>query len=392
MDIKAVINLMAFEIKSQLKTKAFWLLAILPPIALIAMFWVNNTNTVSNSVYVVNTTNIPVNIEPTNNIIVKKVGVDFQCSKEDCPDAVITISNNGEGQILCSIDQYRIILPENKTYIQKAIQESYTHYILSDDYIFAARQSVSNIHFKTEIKNIESNYLTAIATATIVILYIVILQFSSSILRMIGKEKKNKISEVLLTALNERDIIISKLLSGLIVAIVQILFWLIGAIIIAYIIDTIIETSIWENIISTLTSLSNYISFHTLVLYILLSIIMFIGGYLLYASIFSIIGTISNENTNTQQFSIIATLPLLQTFLYVTKNLNTSNSIIDFLSIFPLSSPIALLASVPQKWSWIVILCSVCTLYLCDIILINITSKLYKNSRFDIRSLFMNNK
>lgn len=72
MDIKAVINLMAFEIKSQLKTKAFWLLAILPPIALIAMFWVNNTNTVSNSVYVVNTTNIPVNIEPTNNIIVKK--------------------------------------------------------------------------------------------------------------------------------------------------------------------------------------------------------------------------------------------------------------------------------------------------------------------------------
>lgn len=126
---------------------------------------------------------------------------------------------------------------------------------------------------------------------------------------MIGKEKKNKISEVLLTALNERDIIISKLLSGLIVAIVQILFWLIGAIIIAYIIDTIIETSIWENIISTLTSLSNYISFHTLVLYILLSIIMFIGGYLLYASIFSIIGTISNENTNTQQFSIIATLP-----------------------------------------------------------------------------------
>lgn len=78
MDIKAVINLMAFEIKSQLKTKAFWLLAILPPIALIAMFWVNNTNTVSNSVYVVNTTNIPVNIEPTNNIIVKKVGVDFQ--------------------------------------------------------------------------------------------------------------------------------------------------------------------------------------------------------------------------------------------------------------------------------------------------------------------------
>lgn len=381
---------MAFEIKAQLKTKAFWLLAILPPLALIAMFWLNTTNTVSNNIYVINTTNIPINIEPTEHLIIKKVGSDFQCSKKDSPDAVITISNNGEGHIMCSIDQYRIVLPENLTYIQKNIRDSYTHHILSDDYFFAIKQSVSNVHFETEIKNVESNYLTVIATAIIIILYIVILQFSSSILRMIGKEKKNKISEVLLTALNERDIIISKLLSGLIVATVQILFWLVGAIIIAYIIDIFAKTSIWDDIISTLLSLTNFVSVHTLVSYLLLSIVMFIGGYLLYASIFSIIGAISSENTNTQQFSIIATLPLLLTFIYISKNINTSNSVIDFLSIFPLSSPIALLASVPQEWSWPVIICSVATLYLCDIILIYITSKLYKDN--DIRFLLRNNK
>lgn len=390
MDIKAIINLMAFEIKAQLKTKAFWLLAILPPLALIAMFWLNTTNTVSNNIYVINTTNIPINIEPTEHLIIKKVGSDFQCSKKDSPDAVITISNNGEGHIMCSIDQYRIVLPENLTYIQKNIRDSYTHHILSDDYFFAIKQSVSNVHFETEIKNVESNYLTVIATAIIIILYIVILQFSSSILRMIGKEKKNKISEVLLTALNERDIIISKLLSGLIVATVQILFWLVGAIIIAYIIDIFAKTSIWDDIISTLLSLTNFVSVHTLVSYLLLSIVMFIGRYLLYASIFSIIGAISSENTNTQQFSIIATLPLLLTFIYISKNINTSNSVIDFLSIFPLSSPIALLASVPQEWSWPVIICSVATLYLCDIILIYITSKLYKDN--DIRFLLRNNK
>lgn len=390
MDIKAIINLMAFEIKAQLKTKAFWLLAILPPLALIAMFWLNTTNTVSNDIYLINTTNIPINIESTDHLIIKNVGSDFQFSKKDSPDAVITISNNGEGHIMCSIDQYRIVLPENLTYIQKAIRDSYTHHILSDDYIFAIKQSVSNVHFETEIKNVESNYLTVIATAVIIILYIVILQFSSSILRMIGKEKKNKISEVLLTALNERDIIISKLLSGLILATVQILFWLVGAIIIAYLIDIFAETSIWDDIISTLLSLTNFISVHTLVSYLFLSTVMFIGGYLLYASIFSIIGAISSENTNTQQFSIIATLPLLLTFIYVSKNINTSNSIIDFLSIFPLSSPIALLASAPQKWSWTVIICSVATLYLCDIILIDITSKLYKDK--DFRFLLRNNK
>lgn len=82
MDIKAIINLMAFEIKAQLKTKAFWLLAILPPLALIAMFWLNTTNTVSNDIYLINTTNIPINIESTDHLIIKNVGSDFQCSKK----------------------------------------------------------------------------------------------------------------------------------------------------------------------------------------------------------------------------------------------------------------------------------------------------------------------
>lgn len=54
------------------------------------------------------------------------------------------------------------------------------------------------------------------------------------------------------------------------------------------------------------------------------------------------------------------------------------------------TNPIALLASAPQKWSWTVIICSVATLYLCDIILINITSKLYKDK--DFRFLLRNNK
>lgn len=392
MDIKAVINLIAFEVKSQLKTKAFWLLAILPPIAFIAMFWVNTTNTVSNNVYVINNTTVPINIEPTVHLAIQKVKSDFQFSKTDSPDAIITISSNEEGQLMCSLDQYRMVLPDNIIYIQKAIRDSYTHHLLSDDYILASKQAISNVHFKAEIKNVESTYLTSIATVIIVILYIVILQFSSSILRMIGKEKKNKISEVLLTAINERDIIIAKLFSGLLVAIIQIVFWLIGAMIIAYFIDTIAETYIWDNIISVIDSFTNYVNIHLIVSYSLLTLIMFIGGFLLYASIFSIIGAVSNENTNTQQFSIIATLPLLLTFLYVSKNLNSSNFIIDFLSIFPLSSPIALLAAVPQNWSWTFIISSVCILYACDILLIEITAQLYKHGKFNIKYLFNNCK
>ena len=388
MDIKSIINLIAFEIKTQLETKAFWLLAILPPIAFIAMFCVNTTNSVSNHVYIKNNSTVPINIESTTHLSIQEVGSEFQYSKTDSADAIITISSNDEGQLMCSLDQYQMMLPNNIDYIQKAIRDSYTRHLLSEDYVSASKQSISNVHFETEIKNVESTYLTSIATVLIVILYIVILQFSSSILRMIGKEKKNKISEVLLTAINEREIIISKLFSGLFVAIIQIVFWLIGAMVIAYLVDTIAGTSIWTGIISMIDAFTNYVSIDTIVSYSLLTLIMFIGGFVLYASIFSIIGAVSNENTNTQQFSIIATLPLLLTFLYMSRNLNSSNCVIDFLSIFPLSSPIALLATIPHQWSWTYIISSVCILYACDILLIEITSQLYKYGNFNVKYLF----
>ena len=171
-------------------------------------------------------------------------------------------------------------------------------------------------------------------------------------------------------------------------AIIQIVFWLIGAMVIAYLVDTIAGTSIWTGIISMIDAFTNYVSIDTIVSYSLLTLIMFIGGFVLYASIFSIIGAVSNENTNTQQFSIIATLPLLLTFLYMSRNLNSSNCVIDFLSIFPLSSPIALLATIPHQWSWTYIISSVCILYACDILLIEITSQLYKYGNFNVKYLF----
>lgn len=390
MDIKAVYTLLSFEIKTQLKTKSFWLLAILPPLAFIAMFWVNTSNTAYNTIALVNKTDIPLSIESNNHLHVKDVNSIEENSAQEKPDAIISITQSGE-HIVCSIKQYKTLFPENISYIQKNVKNSYIQFLLDQEYVSATSKSNTDIHFENCIMNVETSYLSSIATVIIVILYIVILQFSSSILRMIGKEKKNKISEVLLTALDEREIIIAKLCAGLIVALIQILFWLIGALIIAYVIDSIAETAIWDGIYSTMNTLSSVISIKLICSYLLITLIMFVGGYFLYATIFSIIGAVSNENTNTQQFSIIATLPLLLTFLYISKNLNNSNYIIDFLSIFPLSSPIALLATIPQNWSWTTILSSIGLLYISDLILIRITSQLYKRGSFSFK-YFWNSK
>ena len=61
----------------------------------------------------------------------------------------------------------------------------------------------------------------------------------------------------------------------------------------------------------------------------------------MYCILFSILGAISNENTNTQQFSLIVTIPLLLTFVYVIKDFGGESQWLTWLSYFPMSSPIA---------------------------------------------------
>lgn len=377
MEIKKIINLFLFEIKNQLQTKSFWILALLPPLALIAVFWVNSYNTISNKVIILNQTDIPLVVETNKNLNVIKTTSAINLNNKEDIDAVISISRS-DGKINCIISQNKLLSQENISYIKKSIRDSYVHFLLSKTYSTIERRSDSEICFTDIYSNVETTYLTSLATIVIIILYIVILQFSSSILRMIGKEKKNKISEVLLTALDERDIILSKLFAGLLVAIIQIIFWLIGALVIAYICDCFIKTTILINISDIWNTFISNVSTSLIINYLIVTLIMFTGGYLLYSSIFAIIGAVSKENTNTQQFSIIATLPLLLTFVFVSKNLNSSSAMIDFLSIFPLSSPIALLAKITYVWSWTDIMASIILLCLSDIILIYITSNLYK--------------
>jgi ABC-2 type transport system permease protein len=77
-------------------------------------------------------------------------------------------------------------------------------------------------------------------------------------------------------------------------------------------------------------------------------VIYFIGGYLLYASLFAAIGAAVDSESDTQQFRIPVTLPLILGFAVMVNALqNPGSSVAFWFSMIPFTSPIVMMARIP---------------------------------------------
>ncbi|MEO5911792.1 MAG: ABC transporter permease [Pelobium sp.] len=75
----------------------------------------------------------------------------------------------------------------------------------------------------------------------------------------------------------------------------------------------------------------------------------FLGGYLLYSALFAAVGSAVDNETETQQFMLPITLPLIFTFILgMNVIVNNPDSPLSFwLSIIPFTSPIAMMIRIP---------------------------------------------
>lgn len=76
-------------------------------------------------------------------------------------------------------------------------------------------------------------------------------------------------------------------------------------------------------------------------------LVMFLGGYMLYASLYAAVGSAIDHDTDTQQFVIPITLPLLfGGFVMFLTAFNPSHPLGTFFSYFPFTSPMVMMARV----------------------------------------------
>ena len=155
------------------------------------------------------------------------------------------------------------------------------------------------------------------------------LMFSSSYLvQGLGEEKESRLIEVLLSSVSTRQLLIGKVLGLGAAGIVQVVVWLVSAPLLLR-----LASSTFGGFISTIQIPANFL---------VLGIVYFILGYLLFAALSAGIGAISPNARDGQQMSMIYTLlafvPLwFSSLLFIFPN----SPIWVVLTIFPVTAPVA---------------------------------------------------
>lgn len=331
-------NILKFELTVLTRTKSFWLISLIPPIALILMFVVNYNSGHVDSVLVENHTAMASPIEPTATLQVK-YGTNKNWQKDGF-DAYLRLYKNKGGGVTCIISSSYVLHPTSQQAIRNSLETKMAEAHLGVNLSKVKAQESNKVKLEAHIENPRYK-LMGISLASIFLTYLIVLQFASSILRMSGREKVNKISEILLSAMPPRIIMGGKLIACLLAAFLQLMVWCLVGISAIFLAVKIPAININQQAIETLMQMLTLISTQQLVEFALVYALYLIGGFLLYCILFSILGAISNENTNTQQFSLIVSIPLLLTFVYVIKDFGGESQWLTWLSYFPMSSPIA---------------------------------------------------
>ena len=222
-------------------------------------------------------------------------------------------------------------------------------------------------------------------------IYFFIFLFGAQVMRGVLEEKTNRIVEVIISSVKPFQLMMGKIIGIGLVALTQFLLWVALTLTLVVAIQSVflpeLKTPSSEKIIaqdimsaepahleesfdglstvddSMVAEAFTYLKEIDFGMLIFSFLIFFIGGYILYASLFAIVGAASDQDTDTQQFMLPITIPLVFAIFVMINAINNPNSALAlWCSFIPLTSPIVMMVRIPfdvpdwQLWLSIVIL------------------------------------
>ncbi len=233
-----------------------------------------------------------------------------------------------------------------------------------------AQLSITAKHISDEgEKNTSIGATAIIGFVTSFLIYMALFIYGAQVMRGVIEEKSNRIIEVIVSSVKPFQLMLGKILGIGAVGLTQFLLWIIlstslstGASFILVndggnIKDKITQKSVTKNAENTVNELpdnpiNNVIkAIDTLDFVYIISCFLFyfIGGYLIYSALFAAVGSAVDNETETQQFMLPITLPLIFTFIIGMNVIinNPDSSLAFWLSIIPFTSPIAMMIRIP---------------------------------------------
>ena len=239
------------------------------------------------------------------------------------------------------------------------------------------------------------------------LMYLLVLIYGVQVMKGVLEEKANRIIEVILSSIKPVKLLWGKIIGIGLVGISQFAIIIIVAIVFFTLIQSFVDidssalvnsqiqmmnaqgelvnanlpslTTQQLDIIYAIEDLKAFIP-----TFLLIMPILFIGGFLLYASFFATVGSASNPDSEAQQYILPITMPIIISMIIAATIMDNPNSdLVYYSSMFPLTSPVVMAARLPfLDWStdWWQVVFAVASLYACVLISTRFTAKVYKTA------------
>ncbi|RXQ96632.1 ABC transporter permease [Ancylomarina salipaludis] len=231
--------------------------------------------------------------------------------------------------------------------------------------------SVKTIKFGEdgEVKESSTEIAMGLGFAMSFIIYMFIFMYGVQVMRGVIEEKSNRIIEVIISSVKPFQLMMGKIVGVAMVGLTQFLMWVIltGAIITIgsaiFLPGLDSETIQHASSVSDLQSAGQGINqaqldmmhevlgtFDMGYIFSILGafVFFFLAGYLLYSALFAAVGSAVDNETETQQFMLPISLPLvLALYIGMAVAKNPEGSLAFWGSIIPLTSPIVMLVRIP---------------------------------------------
>ncbi|MBU8892091.1 MAG: ABC transporter permease [Bacteroidales bacterium] len=205
------------------------------------------------------------------------------------------------------------------------------------------------------------------------LIYFFIFLFGAQVMRGVIEEKTSRIVEIIVSSVRPFQLMMGKIIGIALVGLTQFLLWIALTFIIITGVKTVFFPELgtknaqevvvqdlfeqqniaaaetiqpqdidkFTSILNSAKSINFGVIFGSFIFY-------FLGGYLLYGSLFAAIGSAVDNETDTQQFMLPITIPLILGIFVMMNAVQTPDSPIAFwFSMIPLTSPIVMMVRIP---------------------------------------------
>lgn len=401
--IKTVVN---FEVIRQLKKPSFWIALLLLPLLLLGLFGLSmlssskteeamlaNDAVKEKVVGIVDQPNI-INPEILNSKdLPEKIGsakeVKIIAEKEQGIEEV----KDGKIDILYVIPEKFSEEKKAEVYSQEAnsslfsTNENPLRNILSmsaasqtsvdNAVILSKSYTVSSITFDKNGNTVNLLGKAVIPLAILALFYVLICVFGNRMLMAVVEEKENRISEMILTSISARHLIIGKIIAMILLGLLQMVIFVVP------LIAMLIINRDNPMVASVLSSIEwNPIT-------ILMNVALLLLSYFLYAGASTLIGALCPNARDASQYIGIVILGVMSPLMFIQDFIGANPSMITYIfSYFPLSAPIAMMmrnafGTLPT-WEFVL---GIVELAVCSYFVVKLTVKTFQKNAINFSSM-----